>query len=96
MSTWTYSILENYCTYSMRTKKNIKCVNEKGETSIFKNKNYIAIRNRPKWCIRHNHKMVPCLRCMDDEKIGRCNFFTYCEADKKECQSPRPKNARHF
>lgn len=83
MSSWTYSIMENYCTYSWASKKVMRCVDENGETTAIKNKNYISNINRPKWCIRHNHKKIPCLRCFDDEK-GKCKFFAHCEADKKE------------
>jgi len=43
-----------------------------------------AWSQRPKWCKKLNKKWIPRLRCMDDEKEGRCRFFGYCDCDPKD------------
>ena len=94
MSSWTHSIIENFCMFRSMSKKEWKCYPielkdwKKGErnktkVSIHQNKNYIPPSERPKWCIKQNKELIPQFRCLCHGG-KQCPFFAYTNADKKE------------
>ena len=91
MGSWSHIILEGFCLFSHRSKKEhicyeLKDINKfkRGKKEIMINEHYISPKERPNWCVKQNKKRIPQFRCLCYGKNKKCPFFAMTNALKSD------------